>query len=385
MRVLHLTSHLKVGGITRYVLALSKQLVERGHSVVIASDRGSMESQLETIGVTHWRFPFHTSAEFSFPVFWGLKQLTQRLREEPVDVIHAHTRVGQVVADVISRRLQIPYVTTWHGIYKPRLGRRLWSCTGELSIAISDPVRQQLLQDFHVPKERVRCIHNGIDTTHYAIPPVPVAVETFRNRWQLPAGQPVIGGIGRLAAGRVKGFDSLLVITHLLKRVFPSIHTLIVGDGPRRPFLEDVARRLGVRPHVHFVGEAEDIRVPLALMDLFVFTSRWPEAFGLTLVEAMAAGKPVVTTDVGAVPEIIRQGVDGLLFPVDDPLAMAGGITQLLKDHAAASRFGQQAQIRAREVFDLKQMTDKVEAVYREVIERRSCNGSPSCDGRGRP
>ena len=370
MKILHITSHLNIGGITRYILSLSERLVKQGHQVVVASGGGQLASQVGAMGAVHWQCPFQTSAEFSPPVFWGTAQLAARLRQEPVDIIHAHTRVAQVVADRISRALQIPYVTTWHGIYQTRLGRRFWLCAGDVTIAISELVRQHLLQDFHLPPKRIRCIYNGIDATHYAAPCKPAVTEEYRKRWQIPKDCPVIGGVGRLAAGRVKGFDTLLVAAYLLEKRFPDLHVLVVGDGPRRPFLEDIVKRLGIRNRVHFVGEVEDIRVPFALMDLFVFTSRWPEAFGLTLVEAMAAGKPVVATKTGAVPEVIRDGLEGWLVPPDDPAAMADGALRLLTDRSLASKFRSQGQLRVREAFSLDRLAREVEAVYREVLKK---------------
>ena len=130
MRILQLTSHLNVGGITRYALSLSKRLAQRNHHVIVASGSGQMLDQVQAIGLVHWRVPLRTSAEFSPQVFLGIHMLLRLLRQEPVDIIHAHTRVAQIVADRISKRLNIPYVTTWHGIYKRRFGRRLWPCTG---------------------------------------------------------------------------------------------------------------------------------------------------------------------------------------------------------------------------------------------------------------
>ena len=380
MRILQLTSHLNVGGIPRYVLSLSQRLVARGHRVMFASDGGSMEAQVKAIGATHYPLRLRTSAEYSLKVLRGIRQLTAYMVQEPVDVIHAHTRVAQVVADRISRRLNVPYVTTWHGVYKPRLGRRLWPCTGEVTLAISGPVRQHLLSDFRVPECRIRCVYNGIDVAHYALLPEAETIQAFRKHWQIPEKQPIIGGIGRLAAGEVKGFDLLLVAAYLLQDTVPGLQVLIVGDGPRRPFLEDVARRLGVRHRVHFVGTAQDIRVPLALMDLFVFPSRWPEAFGLTLVEAMAAGKPVIATWMGAIPEIIQHGVSGWLVPTEDPASLAEGIARLMNDRTAARRIGYQGQTRVREAFSLDRMTAEVEKVYQEVVDRRAQatgNGQP--------
>ena len=368
MKILHLTSHMNVGGISRYILSLCREQVGRNHRVIIASGGGQLVPQAERLGAAHWALPLRTSAEFSLQVFWGVRQLAARLATEPVDVLHAHTRVGQVVADRIFQSMGIPYVTTWHGIYKARLGRRLWPCTGNLTIAISGPVRQHLLQDFYLPEDRIRCVYNGIDTAYYATPPDPAAVEIFRKRWEIRPDRPVIGSIGRLAAGRVKGFDTLLVAAYLLGRRARDVQILIAGDGPRRPFLEDVAARLGVQKQVRFTGETQDIKLPLAVMDLFVFPSRWPEAFGLTLVEAMAAGKPVIGTRVGAVPEIIRHDLEGWLVPPDDPAALVEGIVRLLDDPATARRFGRQAQARVCEEFSLNRMAAEVEAVYEEVI-----------------
>ena len=368
MKVLQITSHLNVGGITRYVLALSKQLMERGHQIIIAADNGSLQEQVTQHGFTYCHLPLHTSAEFSPQVFWGIRYLSKQLEKEPVDVIHAHTRVAQVVADRISRQFQIPYVTTWHGVYTTRWGRRLWPCTGDLTIAISGLVRQHLIHDFRIPEERVRLVYNGIDFAYYSTLPEGSVIANYRRQWQILQGRPVIGGIGRLAAGRVKGFDTLLAAVHLLKETLPEIQVLIVGDGPRMPFLEDVVRRLGIRDQVHFVGTAQDIRIALALMDLFIFTSRWPEAFGLTVVEAMAAGKMVIATQVGAVPEIIRHGLDGWIIPSDDPVVLAECVRRFLTDRKTVQEFGRQAQMRVAEAFSLDRMASEIEKVYREAL-----------------
>ena len=166
----------------------------------------------------------------------------------------------------------------------------------------------------------------------------------------------------------MKGFDLILVAACVLKERFPGLQVLLVGDGPRRPFLEDVAKRLGVSHCVHFVGAVDDVRIPLAILDVYIFPSRWPEAFGLTLVEAMAAGKAVVATSHGAVTEILQHDVQGWIVPPNDPSAMAESIQGLLRDRAVVARLGAAAQARAREAFDVSRMVTEIEAVYREVV-----------------
>lgn len=377
MRILQVTSHLDIGGITRYVLSLAQGLQARGHRVILAADGGDLETRAAALGLPQWRLPLHTSAEWSPRVFRAGRQLAARLREEPVDIIHAHTRVAQVVADRLAHQLRIPYVTTWHGVFKRRLGRRLWPCMGDRVIAISPLVREHLIRDFRVPEAHARLVYNGIDATHGAARPDASTLQAYREQWQLPSGQPVIGGIGRMASGRVKGFDLILVAAHLLRETIPGLHVLFVGDGPRRPFLEQIARRLGVQDCVQFVGAAEDVRIPLALMDVFVFPSRWPEGFGLTLVEAMLAGKPVVAMRNGAVEDIVEHEVSGLLVPPEDTAGLARSITRLLKDRALADRLGRAAQARVREAFSLDRMVTQIEAVYREVLAAHS-TGNPS-------
>ncbi len=371
MKILQITSHLNVGGISRYVLSLSRHLAGKGHQVCIASAGGSLEKSCNYERVRFLPVPLNTSQEFSPRIFKTVRELTCYLEREPVDVIHAHTRVAQVVADRVSRRMKIPYVTTWHGIYKRRIGRLLYPCTGDAVIAISGIVREHLLKDFQVPSERIHLVYNGIDTAYHAVAPDDALIRKYRDRFKIPEGRPVIGGIGRLAAGEVKGFDLLLAAACLLKETFPDIQVLIVGDGPRRPFLEDVAERLGIFSQVHFVGGVEDVRVPLSFLDVFVFPSRWPEAFGLTLIEAMAAGKAIVATRMGAVSEILRDGRDGWVVPPEDIQAIAEKIAMLLSDPALARTMGQQAQLRAHDQFDIGRMVTEVEQVYEEVINKQ--------------
>ena len=372
MNVLHLTSHLNLGGISSYVVSLSTALTRRGHRVAVVSGGGELEPSLVAAGVAHWRSPLATSVEFSPQVWLATRALAERLKREPVDLLHAHTRVAQVAAARLSRWRRLPYVTTWHGFYRPNIGRRLWPCTGNRTIAISEPVHQHLIETFKVPVERIRLIQNGVDTDRFAQPPDAGQVETFRQRWDLHASGQVIGAIGRLASGRVKGFDLLLAALLLVRREIPGVRAMIVGDGPRRAALECETDRLGLRNMVRFTGAVQDTRVPLALMDVFVFPVRWPEGFGLSLVEAMAAGKPVVAARVGAVPDIVRHARDGWLVEPENPAPLAEGIVRLLKDRALAKALGGQAQTRARETFGLNRMVEQVEGVYRELVPDRN-------------
>ena len=367
MKVLHLTSHLNVGGVTSYTLTLAAALARRGHHVRIASGGGSLEGRAESLGVTVWRVPLHTSVEFSPQVLLATRQLDARLRAEPVDLLHAHTRVGQVVADRLARRLRLPYVTTWHGFFRPNLGRTLWPCTGLRTIAISEPVRQHLLATFRVPPERVRLIPHGIDPTPFESSPDPSARQRLRERLGLPSDAPVVGTVARLVAS--KGVEVLIRSLPAIRASVPDARLLIVGDGEARGSLERLAAGLGLDRAVSFAGALPDIAAALSLMHVYVFLPADREGFGLSLLEAMASGRPIVAVRRGqGATWVLEESGVGTLVEEADPVALARGITRLLQDGEAACRMAGQARAIVRERYALDRMVDQVEAVYREAI-----------------
>lgn len=370
MKILHITSHLNIGGVTSYVLALAKAFAQRGERIIVASGGGQLEDRVNTLGGTHWRVPLTTSIEFSPQVCTATGAVSRRLRLEPVDMLHAHTRVGQVVADRVSRRHKIPYVTTWHGFFRPNLGRRLWPCTGDATIAISEPVRQHLLQDFHVPPERVHLIPHGIDPAPFESPVDPVQQQQLREQLGVPRSGRIVGAIARLVPS--KGMDHLVRSFVQVRASVPEAHLLIVGDGTQRQALEQLVRTSGLHGAVHFAGTLPETRVALSLMDVFVFLPADQEGFGLALLEAMASGRPIVAVRRGqGASWVLEESGVGTLVEPDDAAALGQAMVQLLRDGEAACRQAGHARAVVKERYSLTRMIDKVEAVYREVLGER--------------
>jgi glycosyltransferase involved in cell wall biosynthesis len=274
--------------------------------------------------------------------------------------------VAQVVANHVSRALRIPYVATWHGFFRPKLSRTLWPCTGHRTIAISRPVYDHLVRQFRVPSDRVRLIMNGVDVQYFSERPDPDAVRAYGQQAGIPPGVPVIGMISRLSSAD-KGFDVLLKATNQLLGQVPELRVLLVGSGPHRIVIERAIRALGLLNRVHVLPGVTDVRVPLALMDAFVFPVRGREGFGLTLVEAMAAGKPVIASRMGAVPDIVEHGKSGWLVAPDRPQALAEGILHLLRNPAEAAQMGYAAKRRVDHSFHIARVADQVAGVYGEV------------------
>ena len=144
MKILHLTTHLNRGGISNYIFTAGALLISKGHEVFVASSGGEMEKEFIEKGFRLLVLPIRTKSELSPKIYFALPPLLRFLKENQIQVMHAHTRVTQVMAFWLSKISGIPFISTCHGFYKRRLGRRLLPAWGEQIVAISDPVAENL-------------------------------------------------------------------------------------------------------------------------------------------------------------------------------------------------------------------------------------------------
>lgn len=368
LKVLLLTTHLDTGGIPVYVVELALGLRRLGHEPVVVSAGGWMESRLKEAGVRHERVPCRTSSELN-PRLWlaVFPRLLAICRRERPDLIHAHTRIMQVLAKGLNLLTGVLVVTTSHGLYRFRVGRRLFRCWGKTVMAISLPSMERLVDQYRLaPPDQVVLVVNGVDVAHFRQPPPPQALERFRQSLGLTTG-PVVGGIARLSP--VKGFDLLLEAVPALVAKFPGFRVLLVGDGPAREALIAQAYRLGIEERVLISHPLRDTRVALAAMDVFVAPAL-EEGFGLALVEAMAAGVPVIAARAGGPAEIVEDGRSGLLVPPGESRPLAEAIDRLLSSPQERRRMAQAAQERVRARYDMKRVVQQVEAVYLRDLGR---------------
>ena len=167
MNILFLANHLNTGGITNYCLFLGTALRKRGHSVFVASSNSARKDnclhKFEREGIEFIHIPIRTKSEASPKVLISLLKLLPEVRRRKIDILHANTRVTQVLAAGAGFLAGVPYVSTCHGFFTPRISRRMFPFWGRRVIAISNQVEEHLVRDFRVDKQRVRRIFNGID------------------------------------------------------------------------------------------------------------------------------------------------------------------------------------------------------------------------------
>ncbi|MDD5019195.1 MAG: glycosyltransferase family 4 protein [Candidatus Omnitrophica bacterium] len=365
MKILLLTNHLNLGGVSVYVYHLAALLSRKyGAKVFIGSRGGDLEKELPGAGVRHIRLPLTTKCEVSPKVFISALILKKLVKNEKIDVIHANTRVTQVLGDLVSVLTRRPMVSTCHGYFKRRLGRVLLPCWGRRVIAISDQVRDHLIYDFDVPDDRIDLVYNGIDPGRFI---AHSAAETAGQRrfWGIDPGCRVVGHIGRLSS--VKGQKDIVFAADRLRRKRPDLRWVIVGDGKEEKNLRrDIAARK-LEGIVFLCPAVGDTSLALAAMDVFVMPSL-QEGLGLSILEAQAQGTPVAASRVGGIPTVIEDGATGLLVPAQDPAALADAVEKLLDDRPFAQVLAVRARQRVAEKFTLDLMTQKTLEVYQSVL-----------------
>jgi glycosyltransferase involved in cell wall biosynthesis len=204
-----------------------------------------------------------------------------------------------------------------------------------------------------MPKKS-RPLPNGIDIES-------IAIRAARAREKRAAGPPVVGMVARLDA--IKDHDTLLSAFRLLRLQIPEAELWIVGDGALRSSLEQRARRYGIGESSRFLGNRTDIPELLGQMDVYAFSTTRDEGFGIALIEAMAAGVPIVATDVPACREVLADGEGGILVPPANPTLLARAIAEVLQDQVRRSNILQAAHVRVRREYSIEECAGRWETL----------------------
>jgi glycosyltransferase involved in cell wall biosynthesis len=297
-------------------------------------------------------------------------QLCWVIYRQHVDLIHVNSYVPGNYTRLAAALMQVPLVIDhWHGFTrfnrKRRFICRFLARFSDLSLAVSQGVKDYLVSEIGLDPDKIRVVPNGVDIAAIdAARPGP----EVRRELGLPQEAPVIGLVGRLDHWG-KGHKELFDAVASLKERYP-IRALIVGGGRREDEIKQLAADLGLAEQVHFLGSRRDVPDLLRAMDIFVLPS-YSEGVSLALLEAMAAGLPVIASVVGGLPEVVRHGENGLLIPPRDVDALAAALERLLADPEYAQHLGETARREAREKFSLERLGREVNEIYGEVVEKK--------------
>ena len=331
-----------------------------GHrAMLVAHPRGELRRRAEE-GLEF--LPLAPMTEMDLTAAWRLSRAVQQLRP---DVIHAHDPHGVAMAalalSMSTMKTKPPLVASRRVDFHLR-GSALsrWKYRQvDLFICASEAIRTMLLGDGVEPARAVT-VHEGIDLGHVAAAP---AAPLHQELW-LPHGAPIVGNVAALVPH--KGQKHLVDAAAMVVQHVPDARFVIAGEGELRSALEHQVRHLGLEKHVMLAGFRPDILSVHKAFDIFVMSSV-TEGLGTSVLDAMACGRPVIGTRAGGIPEVVEDGVTGILVPPRDPHAMADAIVRLLKDEALRLRMGGAGLSLANARFSAERMVQDTISVYERI------------------
>lgn len=367
--VLHLIDGLNVGGAEVLLRDLTAGLVQRGYRVSVGySTPGPLVEELRANGIKLTRLP--RLARVDPLLMLGMLRL---INSDPPQVVHTHLFKSDFHGRLAARLAGVPVViSTLHNAdrwaEKWPLGV-LYGGSARFAdqlIAVSEEVRQYHLQKTAVSAEKLMVINNGVDVGRFNI--TAAVRQQLRAEFKISTESVLFGVIGRLKPQ--KDHNTFLDAAALILREVPSARFLVIGDGPLRAELEQRAAVLGLLPALIFTGLRNDIPQLLAALDVLIFSSLW-EGLPVTLLEAMAAVKPVVATAVNGIAGVAIEDVTALLVNVADPAALSAACVRLARDPGLRLRLGQAGFRRVSEFYSLETMINQISSLYNDLLFAR--------------
>jgi glycosyltransferase involved in cell wall biosynthesis len=369
LTVLYVIWSLQTGGAERVVADLARKLDRRVFRPVVCclNFKGRLAAELEAEGI-----PVHALDKRPKLDPAVLVKLVRLMRRERVDVVHTHLWTSSFWGRLAAVLARVPVVVVtehnldvWRRAHHFLADRILGRATDDW-VFVSREVEAFYRGRLPIPADRGRVVHNGVDTA-----PLARAVDrpAVRERLGLSAEAPVAGVVGRLEAR--KGHRYFLEAMRSVADRMPAARGLIVGEGKEKGLL--LARRdaLSLRSTVAMAGYWPDLGEALAALDVFVLPSLM-EGHPLAILEAMAAGRPVVATTVGGNAEAVQDGVTGRLVPPADPEALAAAMLELLSEPARAKEMGEAGRRALEARFSLDAAVEANAAIYRRRHEERA-------------
>ena len=370
LKILYVFAALPVGG-AEQVLVTELKGLDRDlfvPLVCVISEKGPMGQMIEQMGIPV--IPLHRlkKTQFDYGIIREIKEIILR---EKIVLVHTHLYDGGKYGRIAARMAKVPgIVHTAHNIYVKRrtkyhLINRILSSFTDRIIAVSEAVKESLVRYDRIKRKKIQVIYNGIDLSKFDGPSTQYEV---RAELGIQPDEYVIGVIARLE--EQKGHRYLLEALSNIPEHLASLKILIVGDGQLRSALEAETKKKGLSSNVFFLGTRKPIAPILRALDLFLLPSLW-EGFSMAILEAMAAGIPVVATRVGGAGEVITSGQDGLLIPPGDAQSLAEVIKDALRHRTKYLEMARIGRERVRQNFSQEKHMEALQALYLQILAEK--------------
>jgi len=326
---------------------------------------GPYEEKLRDIGVTVKNFDLKTLLDLRI-----ISRLVKYIRKNKIDIVQTAVFPADVYGRISASLAKVPIIiSTMHRVedHKQESIYRMLFFVDTLTmalttkiIAVSEAVKNYLISFHKVRPEKISVIYNGLDTYQYQYQ-CNIDISRFKRTLDVKPDIPTVAFIGRIV--KVKGLKYLFRAAASILERGEIVQFLIVGNGPLKDHFIQQSQLLGIERHVSFLGFREDIPHILAVIDVLVLPSL-REGLPLTILEAMRAGKPIIATNVGGIPEAIIDAETGILVPPRDSKRLGDAICYLLQNPLKSKQMGEKGKRRARRYFDVERMVKEYERLY---------------------
>ena len=369
IHVVQATFGMGVGGMERVIMDLCRYIdpARFRFTICCLSVRGPLADEMEAEGVP----VLYTSNQTRIAKYLRGFELAQLFRKERVDILHTHNTTAFIHGLVGARLAGVKVRIHTDHCKNYETEPRRWMVLEHLAsrfidkmVAVSHHTRDELMRYERIPASKLTVIHNGINPR----PTRKASLDGLRAEFGLTPEDIVIGTVGRLQ--QQKGLDLLLAAAPSVLAACPNVRFMIVGGGDLESQLRSQAASSGVDGRVIFTGWRSDAVDLMQLFDCFVSTSNF-EGLPMVLLEAMAAGKPIVATSVGGVPEVIEHDFNGFTLPTRDPRALTDALVGLVNTPTTLRRLAANSRARYEERFTAQAMASGYQALYEQFLREK--------------
>ena len=361
---------MRVGGTELNAVRTAERLDRKRFDlrIVCLDDQGPLADRYRAMDIPVVMMPL--TSLYGRSMLTSGRRFARYLRDERIQIVHAHDMYTNIFATPWARLARTPVIITsrrwWHSLpnRKLQMGNRAAFRMSDAVLANSPQVARSVAEREGVVEDRIWHVTNFVDDAAFTPLPNEQRVAT-RVRWGIPPGAVVVGCVARLVP--VKDHGTLLHAFAQVRLTRPSAHLVLVGDGESRGELEVLATGLGLRESVSFVGELRDGVNHHRMFDVSVLCSL-SEGFPNSLVEAMAAGVPIVATSVGGILDAVTDGENGLLVPTESAGELADALGTLIGDAAMRDAMGAMGRARATDRYGASAAVQSLETMYEQLL-----------------
>ena len=350
--ILFFTRTMMLGGTENVVLQLCEVFKPKVNKIVVCSCGGVNVEKLTKMGIRHYQIPDISSKKDIFKICRTVKKIVEK---EQITVIHSHHRMAAFYTEILFGSSIIKIANAHNTFFDKKLLTR-FAYRNTKVIAVGEMVKKNLVGFYKISSEQISVIHNAIKPFDGKISPIPLLTEYREN------GYKIIGNVGRLS--EQKGMEYFINAVPGVIEKFPKTKFVIVGDGEDKDKLVNMVKQMNLDEYITFLGYRSDIQDVMSQMDFIVLSSLW-EGLPLTPIEAFSVGKTVVATAVDGTPEIVQNGINGILIKPKDIKEIVNNICYLLNNIDVLDKFHVSAKERYNAEFSFEKLRMNYIGFYR--------------------